>query len=127
MGFSIPSKDLVELLPYIEKGKVPVRARIGVTVIAVRDLLQGDYKNAEYKYIIPDGVKIGIYVTEVTEGSVAYGKLQKDDIILEFNGIVLKNSLQLRAELGAIVVGSNTTIEVKVLRDGREVTVELVW
>ncbi len=127
MGFSIPSKDLVELLPYIEKGKVPTRARIGVTVIAVRDLLQGDYKNAEYKYIIPDGLKTGIYVTEVSEGSVAYGKLQKDDIMLEFNGLVLKNSLQLRAELGAIVVGSNTTIEVKVLRNGKEVTVELTW
>lgn len=127
MGFSIPSKDLVELLPYIEKGKVPTRARIGVTVIAVRDLLQGDYKNAEYKYNIPDGLKTGIYVTEVSEGSVAYGKLQKDDIMLEFNGLVLKNSLQLRAELGAIVVGSNTTIEVKVLRNGKEVTVELTW
>lgn len=127
MGFSIPSKDLVELLPYIEKGKVPVRARIGVTVIAVRDLLQGDYKNADYKYNIPEGQKIGIYVTEVTEGSVAYGILQKDDIMLEFNGVVLKNSLQLRAELGAIVVGSNTVIDVKILRDGKEMTIQLTW
>ena len=127
MGFSIPSNDLVELLPYIEKGKVPTRARIGVTVIAVRDLLQRDYENADYKYIIPDGQKIGIYITEVTEGSVAYGILKADDIMLEFNGVVLKNSLQLRAELGAIVVGSNTTIQVKILRDGKEMTVELTW
>ena len=124
---SIPSNDLVELLPYIEKGKVPTRARIGVTVIAIRDLLQGDYENAEYKYIIPDGQKIGIYITEVSEGSVAYGILKADDIMLEFNGVVLKNSLQLRAELGAIVVGSNTTIPVKILRDGKEMTVELTW
>ena len=127
MGFSIPSTDLVELLPYIEKGNIPTRARIGVTVIAIRDLLQGDYENAEYKYIIPDGQKIGIYITEVTEGSVAYGILKADDIMLEFNGVVLKNSLQLRAELGAIVVGSNTTIPVKILRDGKEMTVELTW
>ncbi|MBO4666947.1 MAG: trypsin-like peptidase domain-containing protein [Bacilli bacterium] len=127
MGFSIPSNDIVELLPYIENGEVPTRARIGVTVIAIRDLLQGDYKNADYKYIIPDGQKIGIYITEVTEGSVAYGILKADDIMLEFNGVVLKNSLQLRAELGAIVVGSNTTIPVKILRDGKEMTVELTW
>lgn len=127
MGFSIPSNDLVELLPYIEKEKIPTRARIGVTVIAIRDLLQGDYKNAEYKYIIPEGQKIGIYITDVSEGSVAYGILKADDIMLEFNGVVLKNSLQLRAELGAIVVGSNTTIPVKILRDGKEMTVELTW
>ena len=48
MGFSIPSKDVVELLPYLENGKVPVRARIGVTVIALSDLLATDYENADY-------------------------------------------------------------------------------
>ena len=127
MGFSIPSKDIVELLPYLEKGEVPVRARIGVTVVAISDLLAMDYESADYKYIIPEGLKVGIYVTEVMESSVAYGKIQKDDIMLEFNGVVLKNSLQLRAELGAIVVGSNTEIEVKLLRNGNEVTVTLVW
>ena len=127
MGFSIPSKDIVELLPYLEKGEVPVRARIGVTVVAISDLLAMDYESADYKYIIPEGLKVGIYVTEVMESSVAYGKIQKDDIMLEFNGVVLKSSLQLRAELGAIVVGSNTEIEVKLLRNGNEVTVTLVW
>ena len=127
MGFSIPSKDVVELLPYLQNGKVPVRARIGVTVIAISDLLATDYKNADYKYNIPEGLKIGIYVTEVLESSVAYGKILPDDIMIEFNGVKLKNSLQLRAELGAIVVGSNTEIKVKVLRNGSEVEVTLVW
>lgn len=127
MGFSIPSKDIVELLPYLQNGEVPVRARIGVTVIAISDLLSTDYENADYNYIIPEGCKMGIYVTEVSEGSVSDGILKPDDIIVEFNGVKLKNSLQLRAELGAIVVGSNTTIEVKVLRNGEEITVELTW
>lgn len=127
MGFSIPSNDIIELLPYLEKGKVPVRARIGVTVIAIKDLLATDWENADYKYIIPEGVKTGIYVTEVVESSVAYGKIMADDIMLEFNGVVLKDSLQLRAELGAIVVGSNTEIQVKLLRNGQEITVTLIW
>lgn len=127
MGFSIPSNDIIELLPYLEKGKVPVRARIGVTVIAIKDLLATDWENADYKYIIPEGVKTGIYVTEVVESSVAYGKIKADDIMLEFNGVVLKDSLQLRAELGAIVVGSNTEIQVKLLRNGQEITVTLIW
>ena len=127
MGFSIPSKDVVELLPYLQNGKVPVRARIGVTVIAISDLLATDYENADYEYKIPEGLKTGIYVTEVLESSVAYGKILPDDIMIEFNGVKLKNSLQLRAELGAIVVGSNTEIKVKVLRNGNEVEVILVW
>ena len=127
MGFSIPSNDIIELLPYLEKGKVPVRARIGVTVIAIKDLLATDWENADYKYIIPEGVKTGIYVTEVVESSVAYGKIMADDIMLEFNGVILKDSLQLRAELGAIVVGSNTEIQVKLLRNGQEITVTLIW
>ena len=128
MGFSIPTKDIWDLLPYLENGIVPTRARIGITVIAIRDLIARDYESAtDYKYIIPDGVKTGLYITGVDTASVAYGKLQADDILIVFNGVNLKNSLQLRAELGAIVVGSNTTIEVIVLRNGEEVKVELTW
>ena len=128
MGFSIPSNEVLGLIPYLEEGKVPQRARIGVTVIAIRDLLSVDYtQNKEYEYKIPDGVQTGIYVTEVVSGSVADGKIEKDDIILEFNGVQLRNSLQLRAQLNAIVVGTNTEIEVKLLRNGELLTVYLVW
>ena len=128
MGFSIPTKDIWDLLPYLENGLVPKRARIGVTVIAIRDLLAHDDENdPNYKYIIPEGVKTGLYVTSVDEASVAFGKIQADDIIMVFNGVNLKNSLQLRAELGAIVVGSNVEIPVIVLRNGAEVEITLVW
>ena len=127
MGFSIPSNTIVELLPYLENGKVPQRAKIGITVIAVLDLLQTDYKNADYKYIIPEGLKTGLYITDVTNGSPAFGILQKDDILLEFNGVVLRKSIQLRAELGEIIVGSNQIIKVKVLRNGKELVFDLTF
>ena len=127
MGFSIPSNTIVELLPYLENGKVPQRAKIGITVIAVHDLLQTDYKNADYKYIIPEGLKTGLYITDVTNGSPAFGILQKDDILLEFNGVVLRKSIQLRAELGEIIVGSNQIIKVKVLRNGKELVFDLTF
>ena len=127
MGFSIPSNTIVELLPYLEKGKVPQRAKIGITVISVLDLLQTDYKNAEYEYKIPEGMKTGLYITAVTGGSPAYGILQADDILLEFNGVVLRKSIQLRAELGEIIVGSSQKIKVKVLRNGQELTFDLTF
>lgn len=127
MGFSIPTNTIVELLPYLEKEEVPQRAKIGITVIAILDLLQTDYENADYKYILPEGQKTGLYITGISEGSPAYGKLQKDDILLEFNGIVLRKSIQLRAELGAIVVGSETVINVKVLRNGEVLSIDLIF
>lgn len=125
MGFSIPSNTLLELIPYLEKEKTPVRARIGITVISIIDLLQTDYENADYKYIIPKDVKTGLYITQITEGSVSDGILQKDDILLEFNGIALRKSIQLRAELGSIIVGSDTIIPVVVLRNGEKVKLNL--
>ncbi len=127
MGFSIPSNTIVELLPYLEKGKVPQRAKIGITVISVLDLLQTDYENADYDYKLPEGLKTGLYITDVTHGSPAYGILQKDDILLEFNGLVLRKSIQLRAELGAIIVGSDQIIKVKVLRNGQILELELTF
>ena len=125
MGFSIPSNTLIELLPYLEKEKTPVRAKIGITVAAVIDLLQSNYESADYKYVIPEEIKTGLYITQVTEGSVSAGILQKDDILLEFNGIVLRKSIQLRAELGSIIVGSDTIIPVVVYRNGKEVKLNL--
>ena len=125
MGFSIPSNTLIELLPYLEKEKTPVRAKIGITVAAVIDLLQSNYESADYKYVIPEEIKTGLYITQVTEGSVSAGILQKDDILFEFNGIVLRKSIQLRAELGSIIVGSDTIIPVVVYRNGKEVKLNL--
>lgn len=127
MGFSIPSNTIVELLPYLEKGKVPERAKIGVTIVAIRDLLSTDFSQDSYQYEIPEDVKYGLYVTGITSGSVCDGILMQDDIMLEFNGTILKSSLSLRAELNRIIVGANTEILVKVLRDGKIVEVVLVF
>ena len=72
-------------------------------------------------------MKTGLYITAVTGGSPAYGILQADDILLEFNGVVLRKSIQLRAELGEIIVGSSQKIKVKVLRNGQELTFDLTF
>lgn len=125
MGFSIPSNTILELLPFLEKEKTPVRARIGTTLISMIDLLNADLSKSDYNYKIPEGITYGLYITGIEQGSVCDGVLQKDDILLEFNGLKLRKSIQLRAELGAIIVGSNTIIPIKVYRDGKEINLEL--
>lgn len=127
MGFSIPSNTIVSLLPYLEKEQTPERPTIGISIIAVADLLKSDYENAEYKYIIPENVKTGLYITAITKDSVCEGILQKDDILIEFNGRSLRKSTDIRVELGQIVVGSGISIPVKVIRNGEEVELSLVF
>ena len=128
MGFSIPTQTICELVPYLERGQSPKRATIGIQVIAIRDLLGADLSTSDYNYIIPEGVKYGLYISDVTEGSVAYkGGVLKDDILMEFNGVKLKSSLELRSELNKIIVGSNTKIEIVVLRNNQQVTLNLIF
>lgn len=129
MGFSVPTNTIVELLPYLEKVKTPQRAKLGVTVIEISNLLKTDYENAEYKYKIDKelDLKYGLYITAVEEASVSFGRLLPDDILVEFNGVTLKTSLMLRGELNKIVVGSGDKIICKVYRNSKLVEVEITF
>lgn len=128
MGFSIPTKTIAELIPYLEEGDTPQRATIGIQVIAVRDLLSADLSQSEYQYKIPEGITKGLYINEITPGSVAaIGGLKADDILLVFNGAELKTSLELRGELNKIIVGANTNVEVVICRNGQKMTLTLVF
>lgn len=124
MGFSVPSNVIVSLLPYLEKGERPVRAKIGVTVIAVKDVIA----SGSDEYEIPEEITTGIFVSDVTPGGVGEkGGILPNDIILTFNGTDVTNSLILRAELGQIIVGSNQEIIVEVYRNGEIVTLKLIF
>jgi len=124
MGFSIPSDVVVDLIPILEDGEKPVRATIGVTIVEIRDLLA----NPDPNYIVPEGLDYGLYIVDVKEtGIAAIGGVLKDDILLKFNGVTVKNSIELRGELGKIIVGSNETIEVEVLRNGQVLTFTLYF
>ncbi len=128
MGFSIPTQTIAELIPYLEEGEAPKRATIGVQVIAMRDLLAADLSQSDYNYIIPEGITTGLYVNEVVADSVAAkGGVKADDIILYFNGVELKKSLELRGELNKIIVGANTNIDIVVYRNGEQITLTLVF
>lgn len=125
MGFSIPSNVVKDLLPFLEKGERPVRARIGVTVISIKDIIKGGLTDT---YLVPEDVKAGLYVSAVSEDSVAKrGGILKDDILLKFNGEAVYDSIVLRAELGKIIVGASEEIEVEVYRNGSIIKLTLIF
>ena len=125
MGFSIPSSTILELIPYLEKSLTPTRATMGVQVIAVRDLIKGGLINEE-TYASAKGLEYGLFVQGVSENSVAFnGGIKANDVILSFNGVALKSSLQLRAELNKVIVGNGSPIEVTVYREGKEIVLNL--
>lgn len=124
MGFSVPSNIVKSLIPYLENGEIPNRAKLGVQVTAVKDILN----NPKSEYTIPEDIDYGLYVISVVPGSVAdEGGILANDIIVRFNNLELTNLLILRVELNQIIVDSNTVIDVVVYRNGEYVNLKLIF
>jgi serine protease Do len=115
IGFAIPinlAKDIIVALK--NEGEV-TRGWLGV---AIQDLSSD---MAEY-YEIEQ--KQGVFVTDVFEGDPAdQAGIQRKDIILELNGEKIKTTRQLTAMIAKIAVGESATV--KILRDGKEKTVQV--
>lgn len=128
LSFAIPSSVLLTLLPSLEKGEVPERPRIGITVISVVDILANKDYYESVGYSVPEGVMYGFYVTDVTIGGIAYlGGVKANDILIKFNDVDLVYMYQIRAELDHYVVGSGASAYLTVLRNGKEVVLTLVF
>lgn len=131
MSLSIPSNLTMEIVNMLEQGIRPSRAVLGVTIVDVRAFYQN--KEAylmQYPQMasIPDGLEGGFYVDEVISGGVAEAaKVKKGDIIVEFNGVPIKFSYQMRAELGKFIIGSGQVATIKVYRNGEIVSLEVVF
>lgn len=118
MGFAIPSNVIKSIATnYLENGLEVVRPRLGVVGIEVK-VLTNAVIAANGLLELPDifeGKKYGIYVTEVTQnGTMDATNLQKDDIILSFDGVKLYNMNELSARLNSLAdyrVGSVVKIE----------------
>jgi uncharacterized lipoprotein YddW (UPF0748 family) len=90
------------------------------------DILKNDYL-LEY-YPVPYGLTYGMFVAEVTEGGVgsAAGMLP-GDIIIEFNGKKIAYSYELRMMLNEVIIGSNQENIIIVNRNGKLVTLKVVF
>ena len=126
MAFAIPINLVMELVSQLEKGIVPTRPLLLISVVSVKDILKNDYL-LEY-YPVPDGLTYGMFVAEVTEGGVgsAAGMLP-GDIIVEFNGKKIAYSYELRMMLNEVIIGSNQENIIIVNRNGKLVTLKVVF
>lgn len=126
MGFSIPSNLVKQVVIVLEKGEKPIRLKLGVNCISLKDITEKLMK--EENFIIPQGLKYGMYITDINSGGLAESiNLKVNDIIVEFNGVLIKESYQLRAELSKFVLGSGEKTIIKYYRDGVIKTQEIIF
>lgn len=115
IAFSIPSnmaKSVMDQL--IKDGKVR-RGMLGVNIQNVTDELA---KSLELEQ------RSGVIVSNVRQGSAAEkGGVKRNDLILAINGEKIEDSNVLRNKVAGTAPG--TTIKLTVLRDGKEVTLDV--
>ena len=126
MGFAIPSNLALELVQMLEKGIIPERPLLNVSVYEVKDILASESLKAQL--YVPEGLNYGIYVSEVDYGGVAYkAGIKEHDIILSFGGVKLNFSYELRAAINKCIIGSNEEVEIVILRNGEEIILKAVF
>ena len=115
IGFAIPTNSVKELLPQLkDKGKV-VRGYLGTTVQKITPEIADSLGLKQSN---------GALVAEVLKGSPAErAGIKLGDIITEFNSKEIKDSADLPALVARVTPGM--TVQLKVLRDGKEVTLPL--
>ena len=134
LSFAIPINLVKTLVVKLEKGETIKRPKLGVSIMDVKDILANAELFATPGYateegiIIPNEIEFGFYVAEVEEGKVGYNAgIQPGDIITDFNGVEVRYSYQLRAQLGNFIIDSGQTTTIIVYRNGEFVTLEVTF
>jgi serine protease Do len=114
IGFAIPINTVRDLLPQLRTGKI-TRGVIGVEITNVPVNALGEFGLKERRGALVSTVRPG--------GPAARAGMEPGDVIIEFNG----KPVQRRDELVAMVTATRpgTTVPVKVLRDKREVSLNV--
>ena len=114
IGFAIPTNSVKDLLPQLkDKGRV-VRGYLGTTVQRITPEIANSL-----------GIKEGgALVAEVMGGTPAEkAGIQTGDVILEFDGQAIKSSSDLPLLVARVTPG--TTVQLQVLRDGKQVSIPI--
>ena len=121
MGYAIPVNDIKELVTTMINDPESVEAQtkgsqimLGITIIEVTEDMSKQYS-----------MPVGVYIREVSEFSAAErAGLSKGDIITEFAGEKVTTADDLNAIKSKQTPGD--TVSVKVDRNGRELTLDIV-
>jgi serine protease Do len=115
IGFSVPSSTANVIIPQLkEKGKV-TRGWIGVSVQAITPEMAQAFALKDTK---------GALVGEVVQGGPAdEAGIKRGDVIISFDGKEVNKMSDLPFTVAETPVGK--TVEVKVIRDGKDMTVHL--
>ncbi|WP_413526980.1 S1C family serine protease [Marinilactibacillus psychrotolerans] len=109
MGFAIPSNDAVDIINQLEKSGKITRPVLGIGMVDLAMISQQQQQNV---LKVPEDLKGGVVIAEVTGGSAAEeAGLAKNDIIVKFNGADVTNGVELRQQIYDTKVGDNVEIE----------------
>ena len=114
IGFSIPSYMAQNVIDQILDSGAVKRGYLGIVLQPLdKDLAEAlSLDNQE-----------GALVSDVVKGSAASkAGLQSGDIILQYNGKLVKNVAKLRNEIG--MMNPNTPVKLGILRDGEKMTLD---
>ncbi len=122
MGFAIPIELVKTIADKLEKGEEIQRPMLGVSMLDIDSKYQL-YRN---DITIDPSIEEGVVVVEVVKNTPAYdAKLEKGDVILSINGVNVKDSAFLRAELYKYNIGDTITIKYMRGKDIKEAKVKL--
>ena len=122
-GFAIPSSIMTKVIADLKQFGTVQRAWLGISGRPLDN--DGQTMDAEMKKKAEElGATEGVWVGEIVENSSASGVLEVDDVIIGIGGKRIKNFAGLQEELAKHRPGDK--IKVKILRDKKEKTVEMV-
>jgi len=115
IGFAVPSSMAKQVMESLLKHKKVVRGWLGVSIQEVTSDLAEEFGVKDLK---------GALVSGVMKGSPAEkAGIRQGDVILEYNGKVIEDTGHLRNNVSQTPI--NTTVQVKLLRDRKEIAVEV--
>lgn len=125
MSFAIPSNLVLKLVEKLEQGIVPQRYLFNLSFMEVKTIINNGYQN---KYVLPEGVTTGLYISTVTSGGVGdKAGLQTGDIILEFADQTIEFSYQIREVLDDLLFSERNEATIKINRNGEIMTLKVVF
>ena len=118
LGFAIPTDSAINVIEQlIDYGYVKDRPRLGITMVEINDAYSAmQYKVSEY----------GVYVVKVEDGSAAdKAGMEIGDRLVSIGSREITTSSDVGAALSVYKAGD--TAEVKVSRDSKEITLNVVF